>query len=339
MAIKSSIEPHNFRQRYAIEWVAEGGLLVDMTTGNYFRLNSTAAEICRALFESTSTSEITRRLADRLRIAPQEADGLLRSMEIEFQTLPPREEPFGPFRYVLRENFYDLVENDRPILTVDSDGKNLRLCSSLQDLNYPIVDYLRAIAPKIVRLHGIPILHASACIFANGALTGFSGKSGAGKTTTALAFRAAGAGLISEDLMVLSATGSLEVYLEGERSVHAWSARVADELLEKPNSVVNCEELLGAARGPTAPLSAIWFVDTARRSGVRFQLRRLSEIEGFIALLGQSFLAATDPESLRRHLRHTRRLTEEVTLIEASAPAGLENLTLAARDQSANSAS
>jgi hypothetical protein len=336
----SSIDPNAFRRRYAIEWIAGNGLLVDLTTGGYFRLNATAAEICRALFDGTNAAEITQQVADRLRIGPKEAGGLLRSMEAALETPTVREEPIGPFRYVRRADSYDLVEGERSVLAVDTEGRYLRLCSSPQELRYPILDHLRAIAPKILRLRGTPILHASACIFANGAIRGFSGKSGAGKTTTALAFGAAGAGLISEDLIVLSAAGNLVAHLEGERVAHAWSARAAAALSKHPDVAIDCQELSRAGEGgPTAPLKAVWFVDDTRRGGSAFQLRRLSEIEGFVALLGQSFLAAADADSLRRHLGHTRRLAEEVTLIEAAVPDGLENLALAARDQSVNSAS
>jgi hypothetical protein len=335
----SSIDPNAFRRRYAIEWIAGSGLLVDLTTGGYFRLNATAAEICRALFDSANAAEITQQLADRLQIGPQEASGLLRSMEVALETPTVREEPIGPFRYVRRVNSYELVDRERSVLTVDTEGRCLRLCLSPQELRYPILDHLRAIAPKIIRLRGLPILHASACIFANGTIRGFSGQSGAGKTTTALAFDAAGARLVSEDLVVLSATGNLVAYLEGERIAHAWSVQAAAALLKHPDAAIDCQELSRAGQGPTAPLGAVWFVDSTRRSGSTFRLRRLSEIEGFVALLGQSFLANADAESVRRHLGHTRRLAEEITLIEAAVPDGLENLALAARDQSANSAS
>jgi hypothetical protein len=341
MNAPSSIDPSAFRRRYAIEWIAGSGLLVDLTTGGYFRLNATAAEICRAICEGTNAAEIPQQLAERLRIGLQESAALLRSMEAALETPTVREEPIGPFRYVRRADSYDLVDRERSVLTVDIGGRYLRLCSSQQELRFPILDYLRAIAPKILRLRGVPILHASACMLPNGAIGGFSGKSGAGKTTIASAFGAAGARLVSEDLVVLSAAGNLVAYLEGERIAHAWSAQAEAVLLKQPDAAIDCHELSRAGEeGPTAPLSVVWFVDSSRRAGSTFRLRRLSEIEGFIALLGQSFLAADEAESLRRHLSHTRRVADEVTLIEATVPEGLENLALAAHhDQSANSAS
>jgi hypothetical protein len=319
--------------------MAGGGLLVDLTTGSYFRLNASAVEICRALLQATNAAETEKELAGRLRVSTQDAAGLLRSMESALETPAIREEPVGPFRYVRQPDSYELVEHGRPILTVDTEGQRLRMRSSLRDLNYPVVDYLRAVAPKILRLRGIPILHASACILAEGAVTAFSGKSGAGKTTTATAFQAAGATLVSEDLVVMSATGDPRAYLRGEEIAHGWSARMASVLTERPETVVPCEELSRAAEGAAAPLRAVWFVDAERREGAAFQLRPLSKIDGFVALLGQSFLAAADVENLQRHLGHTRRLAEGVSLLEVTTPDGLENLARAVRDQSANSAS
>lgn len=339
MTSEISIDPKTFRERYAVEWMSGGGLLVDLMSGSYFRLNPSAAEICRAILDGTSTAEVVEDIARRLRVALQEAEGLLRSLETALKTPTVREEPIGPFRYVRQVDSYDLMERGRAILTVDAKGRSLRLRSSLADLNYPLVDYLRALTPKILRLRGIPVLHASACILADGALTGFSGKSGAGKTTTAQAFQAAGAHLVSEDLVVLSATGDVVAYRNGEEIVHGWSARTAGVLLNRPESVIGCEELATAAEGAAMPLRTVWFVDSARREGAGFQLRRLPTVDGFIALLGQSFLAAADAESLQGHLAHTRRLAEAVTLLEATAPDGLENLVRAAANQSANSAS
>src|SRR5215831_10530777 len=123
MTPKPSIDPATFRQRYAIESMAGGGLLVDLTSGSYFRLNASAVEICRALLEGLDAVEVAAQLARKLACAPQEAAELLRSMETALDTSPMREDPIGPFRYVRGLDSYDLSEQGRSILTVDVQGQ------------------------------------------------------------------------------------------------------------------------------------------------------------------------------------------------------------------------
>src|SRR5206468_12508877 len=108
--------------------------------------------------------------------------------------------------------------------------------------------YVRSLAPKLLFLRGLTVLHASACAAA-GQLVAFSGTSQAGKTTTARAFADAGAALVAEDLVVL-APGSArpEVALEGEARVRAWASATAAALAGGARAAAS-RELAGAAEG------------------------------------------------------------------------------------------
>jgi hypothetical protein len=247
----------------------------------------------------------------------------------------------GPFRYRRHEDGYALVDDDRIVLTLDASGRRLRLCVPAETLRFALVDYLRAVTPKLLTLRGTTVLHASACLLPDG-LCAFSGRSGAGKTTTAHAFRAAGCELIAEDLLVLAGDGDERprVLVDGERRAHAWARDAAARLAAAPAEVLACDAVASAAApGPSHPLAAIWFVDAGRRRGDQLTRRRLTVIDGALALMANNFLGADDTPSWRRHVRDTLAIAARVSLWEATPPSGLDQLAAAARGYATKTAS
>ena len=332
-------ESAQFRDLFAIEPIGQDGVLIDLVTGSFFRLNPTATKACLALQASTSRAEAADRLVTSMALSPAEATSLLDSVLLELTKPGVRTELVGPFRYLRFEDGYALEEDGRVILTMDRTGRRLCLRARPDALAYKMLDYIRAITPKLLHLRGVTVLHASACVLTGG-LTAFAGQSGAGKTTTARAFAATGSKLICEDLLVLAGGSQAAVVVDGERRAHAWAAATADALSKGPDAELSCDGLADVCGpGSTIPLAAIWFVDRSRRTGAMLQRRPFTAIDGALALLGSNFLGSDSPESWRRHIRETHAIAAQVALWEVTVPDGLDQLASAARAYATNTAS
>jgi hypothetical protein len=330
-----------FAERYAIESFPDGGgVLVDLHTGGYFKLNATAVAVCAALGRGGTIDDAITELGKQMRIPPAEARDLVELVSKGLSTEAAREEVFGTLTYESRSDGSSLLlEDGRPIFRVDGARSSLRFCATSKDLKVPIYFYLRSLMPKLLALLGVPVLHASACSVGD-ALLAFSGKSEAGKTTTALAFERAGYKLVSEDLLVLSLAGeSPEVFVDGEPFARGWARAQAAVLETTPDNEIEFTALLAAPRGQTLRLDAVWFLAAARRRGDQIGLRSLSAGDGVLALLGSGFLAASTAQHWRDFLRRSRFIAERTALFEATMPSGLAQLESAARAYIVNSAS
>ena len=185
----------------------------------------------------------------------------------------------------------------------------------------------------------VPVLHAASCEV-DGSYVAFSGKSGAGKTTTARAFERRGALLISEDLLVISSEGDRPgLYVEGEAFARSWARIAATDLEANPARMISYSALAEARRGRVVPLDALWFLSADRRRGSDFGVRRLSTSDGLLTLLGTGLLATSDPLQWSGFLWRSHVIAEKVALWEVTAPAGLHALVAAAGRYRMNSAS
>jgi hypothetical protein len=330
--------PH-FRDQFTLEPLGEDGVLIDLLTGSFFHLNPTAVKACLALQESASNAEATGRLAMSMGLTPEQAASLLEDVKSQLAEPGLRTETAGPFRYGLHPDGYALEEHGRIVLTMDQQGRTLRLRARPDALPFKMLDYVRAVTPKLLHLRGVTVLHASACVLA-GELTAFSGKSGAGKTTTARAFATAGARLISEDLLMLTGGTQALVVVEGERRAHAWAAATADAFSGGFEGDYDCDGLADVAGpGTEMPFAEIWFVDRSRRKGSAMQQRAVTAIDGALMLLANNFLGSDSSESWRRHVRQTHAIAAQLALREVTMPDGLDRLAAAARAYATKTAS
>jgi hypothetical protein len=334
------LDPEVFRARFTLEPFADGGVLVDLESGSYFELNGTATEACKSLLATETRREADVRLGEILSIGDEAARSLIDSILEELAGLPRAStELVGPFRYLRDGDVYVLEDEGRPILEVDPHGGHLGLRPSATSLRFPMLEYVRAVTPKLLGLSGITVLHASACHWA-GRTIAFSGPSGAGKTTTMRAFVDGGAAAISQDLVVLSAEPSApRCYLDGEARAHAWADEVASRLEREGSARIPFAKLADAASGGTQLVDQVWFVDSARRRGDTLTTRPLGSVAGLLALLRNTFLGAGDSRAWTQQLRTVRRLADALSLFEISAPQGLSALASGARSYVTNSAS
>jgi hypothetical protein len=328
-----------FRSRFAMQPAADGGgVIVDLQRGSYFQLNRTAVEVCRVLELTGTLREAIERLSNEMAVPSGEASHLIGLVRESLLGPGVRDPPPGPFRYVHRgDDQYALEEDGVQMFTIDRRRRTMRLCAD--PIGGVVPFYVRALVPKLLALLEVPVLHAAACHLPTG-FTAFCGKSGAGKTTTAQAFEAAGSLLVSEDLLILRPEdGPQAAFINGERLARTWAAEAATRLEEVPDKEISYEGLSVAASGPSSGLAAIWFVDSARRSGNQLKLRLLAPTEALSALLGNGFLAAVDAKAWRHFLRRSSEMVEQVRLTEATMPDGRDALTLAAHFYTENSAS
>jgi hypothetical protein len=327
-----------FGDRYAIESLSSGdGVLVDLQTGNFFRLNSSAVAACRALAAAATLDEAIDRLAAEVGASSDRAADFMTSIRHLLAQPGIRVPAPGPYHYAHEtEDLCTFSQDSRRIFAIHRRQKTVELCISPSSLGGPLDFYVRAILPKLLALLDVPILHGAACCMGE-SFVAFCGLSGAGKTTTARAFRDAGARIVSEDLLVLSlGHKAVEVFEDGERLARAWVADAAVTFSDRGE--VDYSELAAAVRGAKTALATIWFLDEGRRLGDRFDLRPLTPIDGLLLLLGNGFLATAEAASWRAFLRRSAQIAESARMSAATVPAGLQNLATAATDYKRNSA-
>jgi hypothetical protein len=326
------VEPHFFRENYALAEFADGGVLVDLGSGAYFHMNRSAVEVLRALQSASDRASAAELLRASLGLRAEEALAVINGFVSGLATPPPRQSPRERFTYAKGGNGYDVLFRDHPVLFIAADGSSVSVPSALDDDVPPLADRLKAATPKILFLQGVPLLHASACLSERG-LIAFSGLSGAGKTTTGRAFAAGGRRLVSEDILVLTRSSPFEAFADGEAAAHAWAAELAEAITRDGAARADCGELAArVTRGPTLPVERILFLDRDRRAGDSIETRRLAPSEALLAIMTSNFLAAADRQAWRRYLAEWSGVASGVPVFEATVPPDLRRLSAAALD-------
>jgi hypothetical protein len=332
----------DFRHRYAVQRLRDGGVLVDLTTGTYSRLNTSAAEICSILAGSDEFSSARSRVAQLIGRNDEIGEQAIRDVVGGLAQLGPRREPLGAFRYVPSEQGgYVLTSNDAPRLWIAPEGTCVRLASPNDSVTWAqLFGYLRAVAPKVLFLQSILVIHGAASRTRRG-IRIISGQAGAGKTTTARAFAAAGAELFAEDMLVVASFSPLHVHSAGENAINSWAAQAAERLSHSPHEKIETSTLRAAIEGEPTPVSEIWFIDGARRysTGGDILPKRMGETDGALAMMIGLFLGGATPESWRKFLSLSGTIAQTIPLWEAQLPATLDELSVAAKRYTENSAS
>lgn len=316
------------RGRFAVELRDDGGIAVDMTTGGFFALDLTAARVCHALLSSPSSSSILQGICEGLGITLQDAERAAVEVWTVLQTDPPRAPRATPLCYERRGDGYVLLDEATAVVQVDQLGETLRFSGRHR---FDIIDYLRAVTPKILALQGTPTLHASAVAIGT-RVVAFAGASGAGKTTTARALVTSPSELISEDLLLLRAVeGSVTLVRSGEAQVRRWQEDVKQRLTHGGTHEVSCRPLREiTSGGADQVLHEIAFLAASHRSSGVFQRERLGGSAALGLLMNHLFLGTEEPSGWRDHLRRARFVAEVVRMVRVAPPAGLDALTAAA---------
>jgi hypothetical protein len=336
--VTPAIDPDAFRARFVLASFPDGGIVLDLATGSYARLNLTALTMLEELARAATEQGAADAAAARLHISPALALRDMQGLVTDLLGSGVRNESPDSFQYrPAPDGGYDLWHGDLRALHADPTGRRLTLGAPLASLRARVVEYVSDIAPKLMFLQGVTVVHGSSC-GRDGRLLAFCGKSRAGKTTTARTFARHGASLVSEDLLVFAPDESPAVFLGGERIVANWYRQAAERLAAAPADAVDAAPLGEAARGATIPLCSIWFLD-ARRRGHGLNLTRLGGPDALALLLSNAFLGAREPALWREHLARMRAFVLAVTACEASVPDGIDELDAAIARYTTNSAS
>jgi hypothetical protein len=327
-----------FRDRYLVKRFASSGVVIDLVTGNYFRLNAPATAICEALAAAHHREEALERVARDLAIERAQAEESIAALERELAQAPVRGVPQGSYLFVPSDDGYSLWHEGREVIQVDGDDLTIRIPSGQRTYSDRSLGlYVRALAPKLLFLRGIDVLHAAA-VLVDGKLLAFAGESGAGKTTTARAFVSVGAPLVSEDLLVFAPDRArgLEVVRTGETRAHAWVDDAVRILAADPTARASSADLAHAVGGETMPIEAVLFLDVKRRSGAELCTRRLSEADGMTTIMYNAILASPTPGAWRRFGETAVALGASTRLLEGTAPGEVGLLEPAARAYMSN---
>jgi hypothetical protein len=327
--------PVDLRDHCILARFPSGGVVVNLDTGNYFRVDLFASQICEVLID-LDVSDPSGEIARRLKIPLERAEIAIAETCTALAVAPARGRPPGPFHFLPESTGYGLWHAGKRVLTVSSVDLEISIASDGEATQSPLLEmYVRALAPKIMFLRGLSVIHASACA-TESALVAFAGLSGAGKTTTARSFAAAGATLVAEDLVVLKPGLSRPSLARGaETRVHSWAKTIADRLA-RGASRVSSQELAAMADGDGTDINAICFLDARRRQGTKFQFRALSGPEGLLSLMTHDFLGDASREGWRRFFNTAVLMAAGTRLLETTTPLGLDYLPAAAKRQMSN---
>ncbi|HLK91580.1 MAG TPA: PqqD family protein [Polyangia bacterium] len=332
-----------FRERYAVHRLRDGGLIVDLVTGTYSRLNASAAEICAVLLEAPDAAASVLRVAQLFACSDDVARSAIADVLAGLARRGPRREPLGSYRY-LRDptGGYLLTSSGRPRIAIDADGAHVRLAAPDDDSTSleQIFAYLRAVAPKALFLQSTLVMHGAANRTRQGVRV-ISGVSGAGKTTTARAFAASGAELFAEDMLVVASLSPASIFSTGEKTIDDWAEQSAATLIRDRRRQIATSMLGPTNRGAPTPIEEIWFIDGGRRlrEAPVLSPRKLGETDGALAIMTSLFLGGASNDAWREFLTIAGALASSVPVFETLMPDGIDRLEAAARRYTESSAS
>jgi urease gamma subunit len=321
--------------------LADGPLVVNLETGAYFAVNETAAFVCRQLLDGASDGDIVSRLIEQHGLAVLAAHRALAGVVEALADPGAVAEPVGALRYRATAWGYAFHLDGTPVLETRGDGAVLRLVGDRRAPPEIVEGWIRCLAAKVLSLQGVPVLHAAACAFGE-ATVAICGQSGAGKTTTARAFAAAGRELYAEDMVVLDLDARPAAFIAAEPALRRWAARTGDELVSEPAREIDCRALAELVRvGSTRALDAVFFLDPTRRRGSEIAAEPVGPRETLAELLQSSFLGSSEPAAWRAFVAANAAVARAIRGARLSVPDGLEPLAAAARrfDYSASSTS
>jgi hypothetical protein len=315
-----------------------GGVVVDLQSGHTFALNATALHILERLVSCPRERVLAQVAGDfglSATVASEAIAAVLAALDTPGVTSSVPADDF-PYKRVGDE--YVLYHRATPLLRVNGDGTLAHLTEA-RGAGLPLAHLLRLASPKILQARGLVVLHAAASGGGNGeALVVFSGRSGAGKSTTSrLLAEAREAAPFADDLLVLSSgEGPPRARAGAEAAIYRWCDDTGRTLLARPDAPIELGGLCAAASDPAAalhPLDRLIFVAAERRSGTALVLHALSPDEAMLELMEAVFLGATAPPAVREFLAACAALAGAVPMARAVVPEGLTALQAAlARD-------
>lgn len=190
--------------------------------------------------------------------------------------------------------------------------------------------HLWIVAPRLLALQGFTVLHAAAVRVGDRAAL-FLGDSGAGKSTTARAFSAAGCPRLADDKLVLAADGRGLVQVEPV--LRRWCQASAEHIRAGQHRV-SAPRADGLDLANAAPIATLYFVARGQRrpGAATLDAQPLDEGSALAWAFQQGFLGSFDPDEWERRLRAVTSLCAVADCWRLVVPDGVEALAMAVRD-------
>jgi Coenzyme PQQ synthesis protein D (PqqD) len=349
-----------FAERFALSPFADGGVLLDLSTGALYRLNIVATQVCAALGRGAPPAEAARELAQSFGLtraaATRDVRAVLAGLEIGAgDDARPGPAP-KPMTFEADDAGFVLRWHGEPVWRIHRHGRTITRLPGADQPDLPPELPLQWVAPHLLALQHQPILHASAVQWGSGVLA-FSGASGAGKTTLARLFAAEGCLRVSEDLLLLSLDqGTPGVLVHAEDSLRRWVAAKHEQLERQTSDELHVGDLADAVRGAARPLHAVLLLDRTRRvqsggqsvqpldprsahlpppdapAGHHILTERLAPADALVLLLRNGFAELRQREIWCELLQTARAIVTHVPVSNATVPHGIAALQQAVRD-------
>jgi hypothetical protein len=303
----------------------EGAVVMNLVNGAYFRLNSSAREICRQLQAGATPPEVARQLASRFAVPVEQAEADVAALLRQLRTVSSATGG-NPLAFVPDGDRLLLCWEQRPVLALLEDGKQISAqpASGVPASVKEIAGHLLWAVPHLLALQGQLVLHASAVQLAAG-VAAFCGPSGIGKTTLAARFTAAGAAALAEDLLAICfREGRPQVLVGAEAWLRAWVRRQAPELAA--GRTIDGSGLAIQLPAVLTPLAEVWFVHRRELAQPVIEKFRLPAPDGLACLLHNSFAELQLPTVWEWLFINLGELAGSVSLFQAALPNGLDAL-------------
>lgn len=304
--------------------VSGGGLLLDTRTGNVYQLNDAAREIWELRLDKTADDrEIAHTLQARRNLSEDAAEEAVRATALPPRD-PSREQAASGFEFgaTSQDGLIEVRRRGVRHAVISPIGFALEVEEIPADLG--LRPFLRYLAPRLLNLHGHHVLHAAGVRLPNDEVLAFSGRSGAGKTTTARLMEEAGVGkCVSEDMLCISSDGAvMTARTSGEPSILEWVDREG-ERSGAPTTMSYKRLLSPGAEGESCPVGTVFFL------GPRISRDITSKTMGPAAAAAhwfrQSFPGSPDPDRWGSHLASVVAHSTCVENLELSMPEGIEH--------------
>ena len=115
----------DFGERFLLARYATGGVIVDLESGNYYRINDSAALVCGALLGPDPETQVSKSLG----ISRSDAESLVAEVRLGLSGPPIRELLDGWTHVFPTSGGYVLRDGDRPLLEVVESGHVVRIPS------------------------------------------------------------------------------------------------------------------------------------------------------------------------------------------------------------------
>ncbi len=305
---RSEVSEASFVERFALAPIDDEGVLLDRSTGEFFRVAGPSLVAFDALLRGGDVASAARALAKRFRVTERAAEkdvrALLRGVDVAKKR--PRARAIS-FR--AEGEAFAMRVGKATVLRVRAHGAVVERESMRRES-------LRVVAPHVLALRGVAVLHASSVLVRDEVLA-FVGPSGVGKTTLAGALVRRGLEAVGRDLLVLD--GPRRARLDGERAILAWTRARTRVVTSSP---------VGLRPARARPLGAVFLLERGR-ADEPLLAARLSGAEALARLFENAFIELPVPGVWTAALETSRALAARGLVHRLRVPGSLPALRAA----------